>query len=235
MTLGMTGFICLSGLIASGLADGNRRCCAALFLLLVLCARRRTLRPVSRFAYLLGTFAIPLFFIHGLLNAQFDLDGNLFGLPYRLSGFRFAYDLSSRLAIFVAAALSCLELSRSYVVDVLAGTRLPMSVAIVAAQALAIVGEIPRAARTILLAQRSRGVQTGPGPIRRLRALPAIVLPLVSRLLSEVEPRSLALVSRGFGAARMSAPPTQLVALHDVLFLPVLALGLVLIWAWQHA
>lgn len=234
MTLGMTGLICLSAVVASGLPDGTRRYGAAVFILLVLCARRATLAPVARFLYLLGTFAVPLLIIHGLFNAQFELDGNWLGIEYRSSGLRFGYDLSSRIAIFVAAALSCLELSRAYVVDVMAATRLPMSFAVVTAQALSLVNEIPRVARAVLLAQRSRGVLTGPGPIRRLRALPAIMLPLISRLLSEAEPRSLALVSRGFGAARMSAPPTRLVTGRDVLFLPVLAVGLALIWMSEH-
>ena len=112
----------------------------------------------------------------------------------------------------------------------LASWSAPTVLVAVVAQSISVVGQFPRHVHNILLAQRSRGFALGRGPVGRLKALIMLVLPLVSRLLLEAGPRSVALASRGFASVPMSAPHTPLIVAWDYVAAPICILGLILTW-----
>jgi energy-coupling factor transporter transmembrane protein EcfT len=91
-------------------------------------------------------------------------------------------------------------------------------------------------AQTIIAAQRSRGLNTQGGFVKRIGALVPLVRPLVFGSLVEVEERAIAIEARGFTSTR------QKTSLHEipdstfdkgirwVLLLSVLAILAVRIW-----
>jgi energy-coupling factor transport system permease protein len=88
---------------------------------------------------------------------------------------------------------------------------LPNSIGYILLVALQLAPDMSARATAILETQQSRGLETK-GPIRRLRALPSLVGPLVVGALVDVEERAMALESRAYTA---SGPKTSLRRLTD--------------------
>ncbi|MEO8226579.1 MAG: energy-coupling factor transporter transmembrane component T [Gemmatimonadota bacterium] len=88
-------------------------------------------------------------------------------------------------------------------------------------------------AATIVAAQRARGLRYGGGPLRRLRALVPLTLPLVLGMLSEVDERAMALEVRGLAAGvprTPIAPPADHTADRIVRWAIPIVLALALAW-----
>src|SRR6266508_2569555 len=88
---------------------------------------------------------------------------------------------------------------------------LPNNIGYILLVALQLVPDMSARATAILETQQSRGLETK-GPIRRLRALPSLVGPLVVGALVDVEERAMALESRAYTA---TGPKTSLRQLSD--------------------
>ena len=163
---------------------------------------------------LLLPLIISLFVIQGVL---FPPPGAVsfatFG-PIRLTyeGLFFAALIAGRLiAIALAILLVLLSTHPADLVAALTGAGLPHSVGYVVLVALQIAPDMAARVGAILDAQQSRGLAVGRG-IARLRALPALVGPLLVGALGDVEERAMAIEARAFLA---SGPKTSLRVLHD--------------------
>ncbi|HMN62034.1 MAG TPA: energy-coupling factor transporter transmembrane component T [Anaerolinea sp.] len=92
---------------------------------------------------------------------------------------------------------------------------MPGNIAYVFISTLQILPQMQAKARTIIAAQRSRGLETEGTLIRRVRALVPLVGPLVFGSLVEVEERAIAIEARGFTS------PLKKTSLHEVADTPL--------------
>ena len=88
----------------------------------------------------------------------------------------------------------------------------PQALTYILLTTLQIVPRFQEKARTILDAQRSRGLETEGNPWQRVRALLPLIQPLILGSIVDIEERAIALEVRAFGR---SGPKTNLVALAD--------------------
>jgi energy-coupling factor transport system permease protein len=175
-----------------------------------------------------------LFLIQGVLFPPAGATPFQLGpLMLTYEGLAFAFLTSSRLLTLSAAMLLLLRTTPTGdLVQSLVEKGLPRSIGYVLLAALQIAPDMSARATAILEAQRSRGLETE-GTFRRLRALPALVGPLVVGALVDTEERAMALESRAFMAA---GPKTTLrdipdtPAEHVARTLMLLALAALVIW-----
>ena len=105
-----------------------------------------------------------------------------------------------------AAAWLGAVLAPGRLVEALVARGWPARVAYVVGGTLAAVPLVRAHARRIGEAQRCRGLAARGGIVARLRAVHALVLPLVLSVLHQVDERVLALETRGLGAAARRTP-----------------------------
>jgi energy-coupling factor transport system permease protein len=156
---------------------------------------------------------ISLFIIQGVLFPPAGATPLPLG-PVTLTqeGLAFAFLTSTRLLTLSATVLLLLRTTPTGdLVQALVERGLPRSIGYVLLSALQIAPDMSARATAILEAQRSRGLETE-GTIRRLRALPALVGPLIVGALVDTEERAMALESRAFMAV---GPKTTLRDLPD--------------------
>ncbi len=152
-------------------------------------------RTAGRAAMLWLPFAVLLLLVHGLLNRQFDaLDSPI---PVRPEGLAYAANLSLRLAGPMCAGALFMQAGRRG----LRGSVLPLVLGragtFVLLLATAQLSTIARRVSAVRDAQRARGVRLGPEVWTRIKALPAMVVPVTMATLLEAEERALYLENRG--------------------------------------
>ena len=81
--------------------------------------------------------------------------------------------------------------------------RVPYTIAFAIGAALRLIPSLIQDTETILSAQRSRGLDWDGGPIRRLRALPTIVFPLIGCSIRRATEMAAAMEARAYGAIRV--------------------------------
>ena len=154
-----------------------------------------------------------LFLIQGILFPPPNATPVQLGpLTLTYEGLAFAFLTATRLLTLSAAMLLLLRTTApGDLVQALVERGLPRSVGYVLLSALQIAPDMTMRAGAILEAQRSRGLETE-GTLRRLRALPALVGPLIVGALVDTEERAMALESRAFMA---QGPKTTLRDIPD--------------------
>jgi energy-coupling factor transport system permease protein len=156
---------------------------------------------------------ISLFVIQGLLfppNGSTPISLGPVSLPRE--GLMFAFLTSTRLLAFTGTFLLLLQTTHpADLVFALTERGLPRSIGYILLVSLQIVPDMSARAAAILEAQRSRGLETQ-GGLRRVRALPSLVGPLIVGALVDVEERAMALESRAYTAP---GPKTSLRQLVD--------------------
>jgi energy-coupling factor transporter transmembrane protein EcfT len=182
-------------------------------------------------------FAVPLLLVHGVLNAGFPADRWYFGfLPLREAGLRYGATVSLHVALLATVAAYWMNTRRDDVVDDLVSLRLPLWFILFCSQGIAIGASVERRISKVYVAQRARGIRTGPSFWARVQAFPSVLIPAVVSTLLEAEARVPALVSRGFGCARLAPLPGRRKPLENRLWAlaPVVLLVAVLLsqeWA----
>ncbi len=179
---------------------------AALFLLLIL--------PLARWGCMAGTLlsrtirlVAPLALTLGLIHGFFSPLGvtPLFQagpFTFTLEGGRYAFLVASRLLVVVAAAMLLLLTTHpGLLMSALQERGLPPSLAYIIGSTLQIIPHLQQKARTIMDAQRARGLETEGSLLRRARALLPLLTPLVFASLIEAEERAMALEARAFRTA----------------------------------
>jgi energy-coupling factor transport system permease protein len=155
-------------------------------------------RSVKSFGAVSLPLLVPLLLIHSLVNPQFEIDGKIWVVPLRTQGFVFAIAVYSNLAVFLAIAIAWWQVNRDEFFDWMVARRVPVLLVGLVAQSMAMVTLIEKRGRAVFKAQTARGIPTGPNWRYRFRALPSVVLPVVTSLINEADQRSTVLWSRGF-------------------------------------
>lgn len=174
-----------------------------LFGLLPLAVWGGVARPLLRRSLtIIAPLVIMLFFVHGFFNP----DGvtplfNLGVFTFTREGAQYAYWVASRLLIIVTAAMLLLLVTHpGHLMAALTSRGLPPSLAYILSSSLHILPQMQGKARAIMEAQRARGLETEGSLLRRARALPHLLTPLVLGSLAEAEERAIALEARAFRA-----------------------------------
>jgi energy-coupling factor transport system permease protein len=119
----------------------------------------------------------------------------------KLEGVRFAFLTATRLLTMVAALLLLLCTTHpSTLMADLSRRGIPPTLIYIVSSTLQLIPQVQARARTIIDSQQARGLETGGGPLSRIRALLPLVVPLVLGSLQETEERAIALEARAFKA-----------------------------------
>ncbi|MBI6529625.1 energy-coupling factor transporter transmembrane protein EcfT [Proteus vulgaris] len=183
-------------------------------------------------AWLMIPMAIGLWLVHSGWLAYW-----LTGEPLDTSKQTMAITLWLRLlAIISGAQLWLQHTSTEQFIRALFASRLPMSLSYLLAGPLLLVEQLRQQLHNIREAQLARGVPLDGSFWQRLITLPAIILPLISHILSDLTIRSAALDMRGFRIITKRTtlyPPTD-TSLQTMLRYLILLLILVEggIWLW---
>lgn len=161
----------------------------------------------------LTPFLISLLLIQGFFTPGATVLLRLGPFRYTLEGLLVGLLFSARLLVGMGAATLLMLITRpDALMRGLVERGLPNQIAYIVITALQIVPTFQARARSILDAQRSRGLETE-GPLTvRLRAFAPLVGPLILSSLMQIEERAIALEARAFNRPGRR---TSLVALHD--------------------
>jgi energy-coupling factor transport system permease protein len=186
--------VCLTVLLLSSIGGVTRRLFRAALLFLL---------PV----------AFSLFLIQGILFPPIKLTPLALG-PVTLwrEGLVFALVTCIRILALISSVMLLIQTTHpADLAFALTERGLPNSIGYILLVALQLVPDMSARATAILETQQSRGLETK-GRLRRLRALPSLVGPLVVGALVDVEERAMALESRAYTA---TGPKTSLRQLID--------------------
>lgn len=151
---------------------------------------------------IIAPLAVMLFFIHGFFNPQGATP--LFSLgafTFTREGARYAYWVASRLLTIVTATMLLLLVTHpGHLMAALMARGLPPSLAYILSSSLQIIPQMQGKARAIMEAQQARGLETEGSLLRRTRALPHLLAPLILGSLVGAEERAIALEARAFRA-----------------------------------
>lgn len=161
----------------------------------------------------LAPFLVSLLVVQGLFTPGREVLFRLGPLTYTAEGLASALTFSSRLLLGLGSAILLLLTTRlDHLMLALTERGLSRQISYIVVTALQIVPHFQVRARTILDAQRSRGLETEGGPLRRMAALRALVAPLLLSSLLETDKRAIALEARAF---RRPGRRTSWVTLSD--------------------
>jgi len=150
-----------------------------------------------------------------------------YGTPYRA-----AITSGARLLAFFSSASATLMLVAPEELEyILLWLRAPKEVALVLTAALRLAPKLALDLQNIAEAQRARGVEHGSrNPLRRLRALSLLLLPLTELALRDAFELAQALEARGFAAkAKVTAPSGFRWGIEEGLILAAYGVGLLLL------
>jgi len=192
------GWTALGGTIVMCSSDRLVHFSLAVSIVALTVASTKSLKTIKTFVTISLPLLVPLILIHGLVNPQFEMNARMWSVPYRQEGITFALSVYSNLAVFLAIATGWANVNRDEFFDWMVACRVPVFLVGLVGQSIAMVILIEKRGRAVLKAQTARGIPTGPNWRHRLRALPSVILPVVTSLINEADQRSTALWSRGF-------------------------------------
>lgn len=187
----------------------------ALFLviLLPLAAWARVLLPFLRVT---TRICLPLFFMVLLIQIIFHREGEVLWFHWwifslTLEALALALLLSLRILVMVSSFIFFVLTTHpgEMMTDLVARGFSP-TLTYVFLAALQLVPVLDARAKTIVEAQRARGMETGKGPLSQIRVYLPLVGPLIIGSLLEVEERAMALEARAFTS------PTKKTTLHEI-------------------
>ena len=145
--------------------------------------------------------AIPLAVVHGFINPAFPAVAEWLGnVPVRPAGFAYAALVSLRVIAILLLGAVWSRVDAERLVDEARALRLPLPLIFTLTAASSSLTTISRQIEHVYLAQQARGIASGPGFVARLKALPTIVLPVVTASLVEAAQRGDVLALRGLGS-----------------------------------
>lgn len=161
-------------------------------------------------------FVLPLILIHGVLNSGYPVTSFLLGVvPLRDEGVKFGYDVAVRVAILSTVGAYWLSVDRDEFVEALLRTGLPISLVMVAMQGLVMARLLQYRIDAVYKAQRARGIPVASSFARRLRSLPAVLVPVVVGTFVEAEARVPVLLSQGYGRGEPHPVTARALSLAD--------------------
>lgn len=154
---------------------------------------------------LLAPIWFVLLVLHGLLGEGSPVPA--LGLTWRSEGLRTALAQGARLGAIILASAALLSSFRpSAFLDAVAARGGSPRAALLLVATLDAIPRLRQRAAAILAAQRLRGLRPGGGPVRRLRALVPLGVPLLLGALAEVDDRTIAYAARGMDGSSRRTP-----------------------------
>lgn len=157
-------------------------------------------RPFLRLV-LIGTlpFALSIFLIQGFLWPNGTPIWSIGPISLKAEGLEFTIRFVGRILLLNSAfLLLALSTRPDALMQAMVQIGMPHTIAYTVLTTMQIAPRFQAKANTILDAQRSRGLETEGGIIRRAKALIPLILPLVLGSIVDVEERAIALEARGF-------------------------------------
>lgn len=197
-----------------------------------LLARQATRRRAKYVAWLMLSLGIGLWLVHGgWLTAWIS------GQPRDPQRWAHAITLWLRILAIVSTSQLWMEsVPVQQFIRALFASRLPPGMAYLFAGPLLVVEQLKRQLAIIHEAQRARGVPLDEAWYQRLRAMPALIVPLTQNALNDLAVRGAALDMRGF---RLHRTRTTLWAPQDSRLQRLMRYGMVLlmvtetgVWIW---
>lgn len=185
------------GIAISGPAIQVQLLTAAILLACVVFTKRSPV-PLKLFLWLTVPFLFPLMAIHGIINPNFEISTKVWGIPIRESGGVFAITVYANLAVFLSVAIAWISVNRDHAFDWFVSRSIPAVALAVFFQGISVSVLVSNRAEAVYKAQLARGIPAGPGLVRRLKAFPSVVLPIISSLINESEHRATSMWTRGF-------------------------------------
>ncbi len=156
-------------------------------------------------------FALSLFPIQGFFAQGTHVLLTLGPFSLKAEGLWIAAILTSRLLVGLGAATLLMLTTRpDHLMQSLVQRGLPGQLAYIVVTALQIIPGFQARAQSILDSQRSRGLETEGGLVRRVRALAPLVSPLLLGSLMDLEERAIALEARAFSRQGKKTSWTEL-------------------------
>ncbi|MDA1329849.1 MAG: energy-coupling factor transporter transmembrane protein EcfT [Chloroflexi bacterium] len=203
-------------------------------ILVPLAASGGLLLPLLRSAFwLVLPFAISLALIQGFFSPGQTALFSLGPFTMTLEGLGSGLTFAARLLLALGGTLLLMLSTRpDKLMLALRQRGLPESLSYIVLTALQIFPRFQERARTILDAQKSRGLETEVGLLRRLALLVPLIAPLVLGSIVEVEERAMALEARAFSYKTIK---TSWISLEDsraqsILRAAILFFGVVLVY-----
>jgi energy-coupling factor transport system permease protein len=171
---------------------------------------QKTYKPVITAFKWSFPFVIPLIIVHGMINPTFPAAfhvGDL--LPIRTEGILYALSVSCKIFILTAAVVSWKGIEPERLMSDAIKLHVPDNLVIIVAISTAIIHTITARIKAVYLAQQARGIAAGPGFFARLRALPAVILPVITSTLLEAHARGTLMANRGLGTTRIALLDTE--------------------------
>ena len=164
-----------------------------------------------RLIFTLGPLALALFVVHGLLVDHGGRFGFL-GLDLSRDGLLFMVLVLGRIGALLTGSLLFVTTTHpARLLAALDAQGFPPGVAYVIASPLLLLEPFTQRARTIREAQMTRGLDLQGRVSTRIRAFPALLMPLVTLALADIDARAQVLDGRGFRAMPrrtvLNAPP----------------------------
>lgn len=193
-------------LISSFVAQDMLSLTASTVGLFVVFAIVQGIRSGWRLAVATLLMVLPLVVVHAVINPAFDKSSIVLGVPWRSGGASFATVVALRMALLFLAVGIWMGLRRSVTIAIVAGSRLPASVAFVLLQSILLTHVLARRVASIRLAQESRGILSDGGIFHRAGGVLVMVVPLIAATLMDAHDRGHALARMGVGSARIVTP-----------------------------
>lgn len=166
---------------------------------------------LRRLTLTLAPLALALFVVHGMLMDhpnRFDL----FGIDLSRDGLFYMVKILGRIAALLAGSLVFVTTTHpSALLKSLDSHGFPPGVSYLVASPLLLLEPFTQRARAIREAQMARGLDLEGSFLARIRAFPALLLPLVTLALADIDHRAQVLDGRGFRShprrTVLDAPP----------------------------
>lgn len=185
--------------------------------LMVAMIRARSLSPFRQTLRWSLPICLPLLSIHSLLNPAFVETARWGWLPFREAGFAYGSVRCTTIVAFVVAAVIWRGTTREAVVRSAIRAHVPTQVVVLLALTASTFSTIQRRIPRTLDAQRARGVIADRAILSRIRALVAVIVPVVITGLVEADVRAKFLRARGLGDSSMAVIGTDKRPLRGVI------------------
>lgn len=151
---------------------------------------------------------LPLILIHAYLNPAFHhppyIEVWKFGLS--IAGLRYAVAITLNITALISAGFIWQYIPSGSLIDDALSLGVPARFSLLIVHAVALAREIPRRAHRVMIAQQTRGLPVYGTWFNRIRALPAVLVPVVASILADAVGRSEFLYGRGFGVTAIASP-----------------------------
>lgn len=149
-------------------------------------------------------FIIPLLLIHGLINPTFESSLQLWRfIAYRPAGLIFGGIVGGKILILTLVVAVWNNVDSDELLRSAVNHRFPVFLIVLISVAMATLRTIAVRANNVYLAQQARGIPAGPGIGARIRALPTVILPVVTTTIREGIERGEVMQTRGLGTTRI--------------------------------